>query len=54
MKKIILSESDKKKIISEKEKAIIENFAKTFNKNKRIDENEINFKKIITEKLKML
>ena len=42
MKKIILTESDKKVIISAKEKAIIESFAKTFNKIKRIDENEIN------------
>jgi len=41
MKKF-LNESDKKKIISEKEKMIIESFAKTFNKIKRIDENEIN------------
>ena len=40
MKKF-LNESDKKKIISEKEKMIIESFAKTFNKIKRIDENEI-------------
>jgi hypothetical protein len=40
MKKF-LNESDKKKIISEKEKTIIESFAKTFNKIKRIDENEI-------------
>ncbi len=42
MKKIILTESDKKAIISAKEKAIIESFAKTFNSIKRIDENEIN------------
>lgn len=41
MKKF-LNESDKKKIISEKEKMIIESFANTFNKIKRIDENEIN------------
>jgi hypothetical protein len=39
MKKIILTEADRYKIISEKEKAIIESFAKTFNKIKRIDEN---------------
>ena len=38
MKKLILTESDKKVIISAKEKAIIETFAKTFNKIKRIDE----------------
>jgi hypothetical protein len=42
MKKLILNESDKKAIISAKEKAIIESFAKTFNSIKRIDENEIN------------
>ena len=39
--KKFLTESDRKVIISEKEKAIIESFAKTFNKIKRIDENEI-------------
>jgi hypothetical protein len=41
-KKIILTESERKAIISDKEKAIIESFAKTFNKIKRIDENTIN------------
>lgn len=41
MKKIFLNESEKRKLISEKEKMIIESFAKTFNKIKRIDENEI-------------
>jgi len=40
-KKIILTESERKVIITNKEKAIIESFAKTFNKIKRIDENEI-------------
>jgi hypothetical protein len=40
-KKIILTESERKTIIANKEKAIIESFAKTFNKIKRIDENEI-------------
>ena len=40
-KKIFLTETDKKKIISEKERMIIESFAKIFNKIKRIDENEI-------------
>jgi hypothetical protein len=40
MKKF-LTEADKKKIISEKEKMIIESFSKTFNKIKRIDENEL-------------
>ena len=42
MKKIFLTEADRKKIISDKEKAIVESFAKTFNKIKRIDENELN------------
>jgi hypothetical protein len=42
MKKILLTESEKKAIISAKEKAIMESFAKTFNSIKRIDENEIN------------
>ena len=41
MKKLILNESDKKQIISDKEKAIVESFAKTFNSIKRIDENQI-------------
>jgi hypothetical protein len=41
MKKILLTESEKKAIISEREKAIISNFAKTFNSIKRIDENEL-------------
>ena len=42
MKKIFLTESERKAIIIEREKAIIANFAKTFNSIKRIDENEIN------------
>jgi hypothetical protein len=42
MKKIFLNESEKRKLISEKEKMIIESFAKNFNKIKRVDENEIN------------
>jgi hypothetical protein len=42
MKKIFLTEADRKKIISDREKAIVESFAKTFNKIKRIDENELN------------
>jgi hypothetical protein len=42
MKKIFLNESERLKLISEKEKMIIESFAKTFNKIKRIDENEMN------------
>ncbi len=41
MKKILLTESEKKAIISEREKAIIANFVKTFNSIKRIDENDI-------------
>src|SRR5205809_8086203 len=49
MKKIILTESDKKELLSEREQAIINNFAKTFNSIKRIDEsevNEVNFKNL--------
>lgn len=42
MKKLILNESDKKVIISAREKAIMESFAKIFNSIKRIDENELN------------
>jgi hypothetical protein len=41
-KKIFLTEAEKKSIILEREKAIVESFAKTFNKIKRVDENEIN------------
>ena len=41
MKKILLTESEKKTIISEREKLIKESFAKTFNSIKRIDENEV-------------
>lgn len=41
-KKEFLTEAKRKAIIADKEKAIIESFAKTFNKIKRIDENEIN------------
>ena len=42
MKRIqFLTESKRKAIISEKEKIIIESFAKVFNKIKRIDENEL-------------
>jgi hypothetical protein len=40
--KKFLTESDRKAIIADKEKAILESFAKTFNKIKRIDENNIN------------
>ena len=42
MKKIILTESDRKQILADKEKAILESFAKTFNKIKRTDETKIN------------
>jgi len=42
MRKILLNESEKKAIILEREKAIVDNFAKTFNSIKRIDENEVN------------
>lgn len=41
MKKILLNESERKAVILDREKAIVENFAKTFNKIKRIDENEV-------------
>jgi hypothetical protein len=50
MKKIILTEADKKNIVSVKEKAIIESFAKTFNSIKRLDENEIGGNLIIYRK----
>jgi hypothetical protein len=42
MKKILLTESDKKHILTEREQAIIDKFAQTFNSIKRIDENEVN------------
>ena len=45
-KKIILTESERKAIIADKEKAIIESFTKTFNKIKRIDENELDMGEI--------
>lgn len=38
--KKFLTENDRKKILLEKEKAIVESFSKIFNKIKRIDENE--------------
>ena len=41
MKKIFLNEAEKQKIIANKEKAIMESFAKAYNKIKRIDENDI-------------
>jgi hypothetical protein len=41
MKKQFLNESDRKQILADKEKAILENFAKTFNSIKRIDEFEL-------------
>ena len=41
MKKILLNESEKKTIISERERLIIESFSKTFNSIKRVDENEV-------------
>jgi hypothetical protein len=41
MKKIFLNEAEKQKIIAEREKAIMESFAKTYNQIKRVDENEI-------------
>lgn len=39
MKKILLNESEKKAIIAQREKAIIESFSKTFSSIKRVDEN---------------
>jgi len=42
MKKI-LTESQRKALITEREQAIIESFAKTFNSIKRIDENELGY-----------
>lgn len=41
-KKLFLTEADKKQILADKEKVILESFAKTFNKIKRLDENELN------------
>ena len=41
MKKILLNKSEKKALINEREKAIVESFSKTFNSIKRIDENEL-------------
>lgn len=41
MKKILLTESEKKAIILEREQAIVKAFAKTFNTIKRLDENEL-------------
>ncbi len=40
-KKQFLTEADRKQILANKEKAIFESFANTFNKIKRIDENEL-------------
>jgi len=42
MKKILLTESERKVLMLEKSKNIIESFNKTFNSIKRIDENEVN------------
>jgi hypothetical protein len=41
-KKEFLTEAKRKQIVADKEKAIIENFGKTFNKIKRVDENILN------------
>ena len=38
----ILNKSEKKALITEREQAIINSFAKTFNSIKRVDENEVN------------
>lgn len=53
-KKEFLTEAKRKAIISDKEKAIIESFAKTFNKIKRIDENEISEVATLDDKLNQL
>jgi hypothetical protein len=49
--KQFLTEAKRKSIIADKEKAILESFAKTFNKIKRIDENEINEVATLQDKL---
>jgi len=49
--KQFLTEAKRKAIIADKEKAILESFAKTFNKIKRIDENEINEAATVQDKL---
>jgi len=40
MKKVIITEKERQNIISQKEKAIMESFASTYNKIKRLDEAE--------------
>jgi len=40
-KKEFITEAKRKKIMADKEKAIVESFAKTFNKIKRIDEDDV-------------
>jgi hypothetical protein len=45
-KKEFLTEAKRKAIIFDKEKAILESFVKTFNKIKRIDENELDMGEI--------
>jgi len=47
----ILTEGEKKQIIQDKEKLIINSFTKTFNKIKRIDENEIPQTRLIVDSL---
>ena len=47
----ILTESQKRQIIENKEKLIINSFTKTFNKIKRIDENEIPQTRLIVDNL---
>jgi hypothetical protein len=54
MKKILLNESEKKAIIADREKAILESFVKTFNKIKRIDENELGGEENLRAKLHTL
>lgn len=50
-KKEFLTEAKRKAIIADKEKAILESFAKTFNKIKRLDENEIEESKYDTSNI---
>lgn len=47
----ILTESQKRQIIQDKEKAILKSFTSTFNKIKRIDENEIPQTRLIVDSL---
>jgi hypothetical protein len=53
-KKIFLSESERKALIIEREKAIINNFAKIFNSIKRIDENEVSQEKSLEKTVEIV